>query len=251
MKRLWTFFSFLLAWVLWEVVSHQLEDPQLFPHIHHIFERIFELFQSPEFLNDLLMSFLRLCAGLSISAPLALFFGVLVGRSELLDRLLSPVLSFVYPLPKVALLPLMAVFLGIGDSSKIVLIALGTFFLCFVNIRQGMKTIFESPLFDVMTLYSPTSLFFWYHFVIKGLRPFLIAGLRLALGYGLTLIVVTEMSMAQNGLGHFIWRAWDQYRLLDLYAGIFIIGGFGFFFDFIFSKTAISAKESKKDTWAA
>ncbi len=106
---------------------------------------------------------------------------------------------------------------------------IGMFYLVYINVRNGTKRILSSPLMDIVHVYKIHGINYYYHFLFKGvLRDFLV-GLKAAMGYGLLLVVVSEFSVSRNGIGHFIWQSWDQFRIADMYAGILILCLLGLF----------------------
>lgn len=221
-------FLTLLA-LLWELASrHGWWDSKLFPPISQIGLNVFHLLTNREFLvNDLSNSLIRLGWGLTWSLPLAVLVAFLSGALKWFEIAISPIINFSFPLPKVALLPLMLVFFGLSDAGKVFLIGLGMFFLIYTNVYSGVLRLRASPIMDVIHVYRIRGPRLWMQIYLKGLIMDLLVGLKGALGYGVTLMVVSEFSLSQNGLGHFIWRSWDSFRIEDMFAGVIILGLIG------------------------
>jgi ABC-type nitrate/sulfonate/bicarbonate transport system permease component len=215
--------------VFWEIASHNAWiDKSLFPQLSAILSRLAELLSDHVFLSrDLGGSGRRLLLAILIFAPAAIALGAVSGASLKLNALISPFVNFALPLPKVALFPLILVIFGIGDAGKIFLIGLGIFFHLYINTFAGMVRLQASPLMDLVKIYEIKSLNLFFRFYALGILTDILVGLKSALGYALTLVVVSEFSISNNGLGQFIWRAWDQFRVIDMYAGIFILGVIG------------------------
>lgn len=210
--------------IIWEALAlKNAIDIQFYPPPHLFVSRAFQLFTGDFLQQDFLASMSRFILAAIISVPLACLLGIWTGSSKMIDQLINPFMAFTYPLPKVAIFPLVLLIFGLGDSSKVVLIAIGMFYLIYINVRSGIKQILNSPLMDIVQIYHIKGFNYYYHFLLKGIRRHFLIGLKASLGYGLLLVVVSEFSVSKNGIGHFIWQSWDQFRIVDMYAGIFIL----------------------------
>jgi NitT/TauT family transport system permease protein len=118
---------------------------------------------------------------------------------------------------------------GIGEMSKIVLIAIGCFFLVLINSMAGVMNI-NKIYFEVAKNYGASKYKIFTKVVIRGSLPLIFTGLRLALGLSLILVVAAEMVSANQGLGAMIWLAWETLRTENLYAGIIVIAFLGLSF---------------------
>lgn len=245
MRRL--VFLGLVPWIiLWELVSrYMVQDPQLFPGFIEVFTNTWKII----FVTDKLGSHLgasasRFALAFLVAAPLAYFLAVAAVGQKQIRYLLNPLITATYPLPKVALIPLVLLFFGTGDLSKIVLIGLGIFYLIYINTYHGAVFILQSSLQDVIEVYKVRSFHYWISYLARGSLKSFLVGVKAGAGYGLTLVVVSEMSLSQSGLGYFIWSAWDSFRILDMYSGIFVIGVLGYvmnyFCDWLVNKASQS-----------
>lgn len=234
MRRL-DFFG-IIPWVLaWELISRfVIKDPQLFPGFIEIIGNTWQLlFVNQKLPPHFASSGYRLVIAFLFSAPLAYLLAVLSAGQKQARFFLNPLITATYPLPKVALIPLVLLFFGTGDLSKIILIGLGIFYLIYINTYFGAVFILQSSLQDVIEVYKVRSYHFWYTYLTRGSFKSFLVGVKAGAGYGLTLVVVSEMSLSQSGLGYFIWSAWDSFRILDMYSGIFIIGVIGYLLNLI------------------
>lgn len=229
MRKLSSLVSIVIILTLWHVLSaNGLIDDQFFPSPFHFFEKLYQLLKTSTFLLDIRASLLRLSLASIMAIPSAYIFALLCTRYKFFDKLFNPIIAFTYPLPKVALIPLLLLIFGIGDSSKIAVIFLGMFYLLFIQLRVGMKSIINSKLADLIYIYKIKNFNYFYHILLRGTFLHFLIGLKTALGYGLTLVVVSEFSMSKDGIGNFIWKSWDQFRVLDVYAGISALSILGF-----------------------
>lgn len=226
--------SVFMLILIWEFVAfNDAIDVQFYPPPHLFVTKAWQLFTGDFFRQDFLASMLRFLLAALISVPLACFLGIWTGSSKWMDQAINPFMAFTYPLPKVAIFPLILLIFGLGDFSKVMLIAIGMFYLVYINVRSGTKQILGSPLMDIIHIYKVRGWNYYYHFLLKGIRRHFLVGLKASLGYGLLLVVVSEFSVSKNGVGHFIWQAWDQFRIVDMYAGIFLLCLLGFFLSYL------------------
>lgn len=214
----------LLNLVWWMLGRFASFDLQLFPPFTEIFPRAARLITDGEFWrNSMNPSLSRLAIATVVSIPLALLSGLLIGRFETPRMIAMPLVDFIYPLPKVAIFPLVLAIFGLGPLSKIALIAIGMFFPFFLNVVGGVTRISFSPLQDLLATYRPSTGKTLWLFYFKGLSTDFLTGLRTSLGYGFTLVVVSETTASNDGIGHFLWRSWESFDLLNLHAGLLIL----------------------------
>lgn len=204
-------------------------DIKFFPTPLEIIQRAVALcIYEEEFRNHVYESFRRFLLGQAIAFPAAIVLAFVVVLSHLSRALVSPWLGLIYPIPKLALFPFFLILFGTDDLSKILMIALGSFFLMYLSISVGFRRIYESEYFEIIRVYRvPAIQVFWQVF-IKGSLSEIVVGIKLGVGYGLVMMVGSEMTMSKNGLGFYMWNAWDQFRILDMYASIAWISIFGF-----------------------
>jgi len=163
-----------------------------------------------------------------LAVPLAVFLGLELGLHPVAARLLNPLIAVTYPIPKLAVFPLLMVVFGIGESSKVAIIAIGIFFLVLLSTLQGCRRLFKEDYMDIVTVFRipPGKRFF--SIALRGSLPDILSGLKMGLGYGLVMVVASEFTFSEDGIGFFIWRAWDQFRVVDIYCGLTVLSLSGF-----------------------
>jgi ABC-type nitrate/sulfonate/bicarbonate transport system permease component len=231
-NQLFRFTLVVLFWgLLWQITSTLvIKDETLFPSTAAILKNSFSLlFVSSNIIPHLMASFERYSIAFLIAAPAAIVSALLIAGNSTFRWIFYPIINVTYPLPKVALFPFLLLIFGISDSAKIAMIFLGMYFLLFFSMYTGLTRILNGQLGDIVKSYRVSGLNYWYHFMFKGCLQYFYIGLQTALGYGLTLVVVSEISLTKSGLGFFIWSAWDSFRILDLYSGLFILAIIGYF----------------------
>lgn len=227
------YFSFWI--VCWHLVSiFLIADDSIFPSIDLIARRGAALLVDADFLGHIGMSLFRLISAVSIAFPLAIFVAFALFFLGPKGRFLKAFFVFTYPIPKVAILPFALLVFGIGSAAKVFLIGLGIFYLVYFNTQQGITYLFKHELHEMIKVYRvPWPRRIWQYY-FKGCLPFIFSGLRTGFGYGLSLVVVSEINMSTNGLGFFIWNAWDQFRVIDMYVGLAILAFFGVLINSLF-----------------
>ncbi len=230
-KIFYSILSFALLFIIWKLgISINLIDPVFYPDPFKIMQNTAHLITTKEFNLHVFHSLYRLSLGLALSFVSAYFIVFLCFKFSILDQLLSPIVAALYPIPKVAIFPLLLIIFGIDDKSKIAMITLGTFFLFFINLKSGLDRIKNSPFNQVIQIYKIKGFNLYFQIYLKGTFREQIIGFMSAFNYGLTLMVVSEFSLAKNGIGYFIWSSWDQFRIIDLYSALFVLAFIGVFF---------------------
>jgi NitT/TauT family transport system permease protein len=168
----------------------------------------------------------RLGAGLTIGAGAGLMLGWLMGASRPVRVVLDPVVAALHPMPKLALFPIFLVLLGIGEASKIVLVALAAFFPMLINTLAGVRQI-DGTCWEVAVNYGAKRMTLLRRVILPGSLPMAMVGLRLAANNALVVTIAVEMLSAQEGLGATIWMAWQTLRTEELFATLIVIGVVG------------------------
>ncbi|MCI0505856.1 MAG: ABC transporter permease [Gammaproteobacteria bacterium] len=221
-----------VLFVVWEICARAgFLDVRFFPAPSTIFYHLF--FVSPEegIVTDVIFSVYRIFAGYFAGCALGMMLGIGMGLSHLLRMAFYPLIIVTYPIPKIAILPLIMLIFGIGDLSKIVVVAIGSFFLVLMNTLHGVDSL-AKIYYDVAAVYRISRRNFIFRIVIPGSLPSIFTGLKLAIGYSLVIVVAAEFSGADKGIGYLIWQSWETFSINSMYAGIFVIGVLGFIFSY-------------------
>lgn len=217
--------------VAWEWGSRVgLVSPMFFPAPTTIAGTLVSLAASGRLGTDLGATLGRVAIGLSIGVGLGLPLGLLMGWKPRLRVLVDPMVAATHALPKIAMYPILMVLFGIGDGSRVALIALGAFFPMLINAMSGVRQI-EPRFFEVAESYGAHGWRILAEVVWPGSLPFVLAGLRLALNGALLLGIAAELLTAREGLGGMIWMAWQTFRTEEMYAALFVTGLLGVAFN--------------------
>jgi ABC-type nitrate/sulfonate/bicarbonate transport system permease component len=184
--------------------------------------RLFPGTIAPHLLASARRSFLAIL----LSAVAALPCGLALARVRFLDRLLSPIVYVLYPMPKIAFLPLLLLAFGLGDSSKIALMFLIVFFQVLVQVRDGARAIESAHVVLARSLgLGPLRRLF--RVVIPAALPSLFSGMRAASGTAVGVLFFAESVSAARGLGYYVMDAWMRVAYAEMCGGILVLGVLG------------------------
>ena len=222
--------AILVLLLLWETICRNGLVSSLFlPAPSGILRSLWEMILNGEIGRSLGASMTRICAGFILGGLIGLIVGTITGTSALGDRIGTPIVQALYPIPKIALLPLFILWLGIGELSKITIIALGVFFPIAMNTYSGVKNV-DPLLIKVAVSFNASWWLTMKSVVLPSALPVIFAGLRLAAGTSLLLLVAAEMIAAQEGIGALILHYGDLMITDKLMAGVIVLSLLGLCF---------------------
>jgi NitT/TauT family transport system permease protein len=220
----------VLILTLWEIaVRLGYLKPLFFPPPSLIFKTFLKLARNGELQQNLYPTLVRILWGFLLGTVPGLIVGLSMGWSNKFRLFMDPIIAGLYPVPKIAILPLIMLLLGIGELSKIVVVGIGSFFLVTINAMTGVKNI-NRIYFEVAKNYGAGRFKVFTKVVLPGSLPMIFAGMRLSLGMSLLLVVAVEFTAANYGLGAMIWLAWETLRTENLYVGVIICAILGIIF---------------------
>lgn len=214
----------LIGWE-WLVQAGRI-SPLFFPKPTEIAHNFIKMLQNGEIYLHLRATTNRLASGLIIGGLSGLFLGYLMGWFRNLYRVADPIIAALHPIPKISILPLFMILFGIGEASKVVVIAVAAFFPMFLSTVGGVRQI--NPLhFDVATSYGANRIQKFTKIVFPSSLPMVLVGIRLAANTALLLTIAVELITAQEGLGSVIWLSWQTLRTENLYISLAVIAFLG------------------------
>lgn len=179
------------------------------------------------FWNDIRVSLEEFITGIGLAILLSLPIGLMLGWYRRLNAMFEPFITMLNATPRVALLPLIILWLGIGIESKIAAVFLGAFFPLVVNVMAGVKTVDET-LLKCARSFGANDRQVFSTLVMPTCVPFIVAGMRLALGRGLVGVVVGEMLASTAGIGHMMTLASSSFQTDKMIVGLLLLAGFGY-----------------------
>jgi len=189
-----------------------------------------QIFGDPEALGNILDSIRRMMIGFLLALLIATPIGLSMGRSPAVAALLNPLLMVAYPVPKAALMPLIMLWLGVGDASKILVIALGVALPLLYHSYQGARAVEQKMLWSAaaMGMGGVQRLF---KVVLPASLPQILMGCRTGIVIGLITMITSEMISRQKGAGNILFNALDMAQYETVYAMILVIGALGVVLD--------------------
>ncbi len=220
--------GFVMFTVLW-YLGYLFLDTNAFPNPFLVFKTMPSLIQDEIGLH-ILASMKRLTYALGISLVIGVTIGFLMGRYEKINKFLNPLVYFTYPIPKTALLPIVMILFGLGDTSKITLIVLITVFPFIVAVRDAVLNVDREYYMPLQSL-GATDFQMGIHITAHAILPSLLTNLRLSVGTALSILFFAENYGTSYGLGYYIQNAWARIDYIKMYSGILVISfiGFGLF----------------------
>lgn len=217
----------LFLLLLWQVlVMAGLIDRRFFPAPTEVAVRIVELLSNEgeraKLWIDISATFQRLFFGYVIGASAGVLAGLAMGLSAPVRFSLGPLVGALFPMPKLAIFPLLIVMFGLGDPSKVALIALGVFFMTCLNTLSGV--LYSNPVHQEMAqAFRIPRMTRWFRVVVPSAMPSIVTGLKLGLGQALILVVSAEFVAAQEGIGRFVWDSWQVLDVSRMFMGLVVI----------------------------
>jgi ABC-type nitrate/sulfonate/bicarbonate transport system permease component len=242
--------SLLAVLLLWQALallnaSLQFYNPKLFPAPSDIAVAGWTLAQKGELQRDVVVSVGRVLVGFAVAAPVAVLLGVLVAKVRWCETLLDPVVEALRPIPTLALLPIIILWFGIGETSKVFFIGYSCFFVIFTTTVLGVRNV-DPILVRAAQSLGLSRLRIYRHVVLPSALPDVLVGLRLGLSVGFFVIVAAEFIAADTGLGYLINYSRTWFQVDNMMLGAIIIGTLG-----ITSNYLLVALERRLFRWRA
>jgi len=233
MKTVISILSPLTLLLLWEAAAFLgFIDTRLFSSPLNILQAFFPLLLSGDLLYNTWVSVLRVTWGFIAGAIPGILLGMSMGLSPLVRSAVEPMIAATYPIPKLAIMPLILLIFGLGETSKIFTIAIGVFYLVVINTMAGVLGI-DKIYLEVAKNFGASRKDFYLTVALPGALPMIFAGLKLGMGMALILIVAAEMSAAKAGVGWMIWRAYDMFDIEQMFVALITLSVLGYFFSLV------------------
>src|SRR6201996_6939529 len=185
------------------------------------------LLGSGELLGHLGWTVERVAIGFCLGAIPAVLLGLAMGLSPALMAIFRPIVAAIYPIPKIALFPLIMLMFGLGETSKWVIVAIGVFFQVFFAALAGVANI-DRIYLDVARNFGATRWQAYRLIAMPAALPFIFTGCPLGGGMALIAAVVAEQYGTKVGLGYMIWRSWQVFEVRDMFVGLMMVALLGY-----------------------
>ncbi|MGH7769646.1 MAG: ABC transporter permease [Candidatus Binatia bacterium] len=222
-KKILGTISVAIFLTIWELTGgvYQVVNPMFMSAPSFIWKAAVQLFASGEIWNDLYVSGIEFAWGYALSVMVALPFGIAVGWYRKMSYIFDPFINAMNSTPRVALLPLVIIWLGIGILSKVGIIFLGAVFPILINARDGVKTT-PYNLLNAARSFGASEWQIFRNVVLPSTVPFILTGLRLGVGRALIGVMVGELYAATAGIGFMITVAGATFQTDKVFVGVLI-----------------------------
>lgn len=224
-KWLGAAYGLIIILVLWYITSLIVHLP-IIPNPVLVFINLGQVF-ADKIAIHVFYSLMRIIEGIAIALLIGVPLGLVMGYFPKADKLLSPLLYFAYPIPKIALLPIIMVLFGLGEASKLIMIVIIIIFQIIITARDAVKDIPAETFYSLKSLGASRGQVFTEIIIPASLAEILTAT-RLALGTTISILFFTETFGTEFGMGFFIMDSWLRVNYLDMYAGIIVLSLVGF-----------------------
>ena len=219
--------------LLWEFLAYtHTIDVRLLSSPSLIIQSFIPLLLSGELLYNTAVSVQRVFWGFLGGSVPGILLGISMGLSPFVRSAIEPMIAATYPIPKLALMPLILLIFGLGETSKIFTIAIGVFYLVVINTMAGVLNI-DKIYLDVAKNFGASRKNFYLTVAFPGALPMIFAGLKLGMGMALILIVAAELSAAKAGIGWMIWRAYDMFDIERMFVALIMLSFLGYIFSLL------------------
>ena len=238
MRRLWSRYGgyvigFLSLFALWHLASVYLVSSVLFPPPGVVFRKAVVLVRNGVLLEHLWASIQRILAGFVAGSLLGIPIGLAMGSFRPVRKMLEPYTEFLRFIPAVAMITVAVIWFGIGEGSKIFLIIYTTVFIVILNTAAGVAAIAPNKIRAAQALGATRAQIFLY-VAMPATVPYILTGMRLAMGNSFTTIVAAELIAANEGLGKMLWDGRMFMLVDDIFVSLVCLGLLGFAVDRLF-----------------
>lgn len=235
-RRYWIFAAvgLLVPITVWWLLANSGWIEKVFmPSPSAVWDRTVLWLTEDKLLEDTAISVYRVTAGWALSAVIAMPLGLMIGTFRPVQALLEPLTDFIRYMPAVAFIPLVMLWVGIDESSKIAIIFIGTFFQMVLMVAEDVRRVPAAQIEAAQTMGATRSEVIKL-VLLQSAKPSLVDTLRITMGWAWTYLVVAELVAANSGLGYAILKAQRFLQTDKIFAGIILIGLIGLILDQLF-----------------
>jgi sulfonate transport system permease protein len=223
----------VVAVLYWKIASDVgIINQNIFASPESVFQIFKEMLADGKYTKNVLASLQRVVEGYVIGALLGFLLGTVIGLYKNANRAFVAVIGILRPIPPIALIPFFILWLGIGETAKITVIAIGSFWPVLLNTMQGIQEA-DKKLLEVAEVFGKSKLTMFIKIVLPSAVPAIFTGLRLGISQAWTCVVTAEMIAASAGVGFMIQYARELAQPNMLFLGIITIGLIGVIIDLV------------------
>lgn len=208
--------------LVWELLSRTgVLDARFVPPPSLIAQTLLALMRTGELPYHVGVSVERILAGFVLGAIPAVALGLAMGLNRSIRAAVMPLVAALYPIPKIAVYPLIIFYVGIGDASKVTIVAISIFFLVLLNTMAGVLGL-DRAYANIARAYGARPIDVFTTIAWPGALPSIFVGLKLGMGFALIVIVGAELLGSDAGIGFLIWRAYQIFAIDVMFAGLLV-----------------------------
>ena len=235
-ERLLSLISPILLLALWQILLMLgIGDRRFVPAPSDIAVQFWKMTLSGELGWHVSVTVYRVLMGFLIGTVPGVAVGLLMAMFRPVRIFFDPLIAALFPIPKIALMPLLLLAFGFGDASKVAVVAIAVFFPVIVNTYVGAANI-DRIYWDVAKNYGASQWIMFRRIVFFGALPMIFAGLRIALAVSFIVLVASEFVATKSGIGYLIWNSWELLRVDVMFVGIVTIGILGLIVSALFQE---------------
>jgi NitT/TauT family transport system permease protein len=237
----WAVATIAVLLLAWQFLARLGRIPSLYyPAPTDIASSLARMVEEGRMWRNLAATLRRVGAALLLGGLPGWVLGLCMGWSRRLRAALDPLVAALHPLPKITLLPLIMLVMGIGEGARVVAVAMASFFPMLISTAAGVRQI-RPIYFEVADNYGARGLGVIRDVVLPGSLPMAFSGARLAMNSALVVAVSVEVVASDVGLGALVWFAWQTLRTSELYAALVVIAMLGVLLNALLQRVSQSA----------
>lgn len=213
-------FGFMMMTLIWFLLAFFINSKALVNPISVYHQLLFNF--NPVWIEHIIASMVRIVISVLITMSLGCLLGLLMGYFKNLNYFLDPLIYFMYPIPKIALIPVIMTLQGLGDTSKITLIVLIAIFQVIIYIRDSTKHIPKQRYYGLIS-FGASHFQMLRYITLHEIKPAFFSSLRVTIATSFSILFIVEAYGTTKGLGYYIQDAWSRIDYLDMYVGIVIL----------------------------
>ncbi len=223
-QKFWYLYGIVSFLIVWYAVYYWIKLP-IVPSPWAVLMNLYHIFFTKVAIHGF-YSLWRIIAGVFLSVIIGVPIGLCMGYFARWNLILSPLIYLTYPIPKIALLPIVMLLFGLDELSKILMITLIIIFQVIVAVRDGVKSIPRETYYPLYSLGADFINILW-EILIPASLPKFFTALRIAMATAISVLFFTETFGTQYGMGYFIMDAWMRVNYLEMYSGIVVLSSIG------------------------
>jgi sulfonate transport system permease protein len=226
----------VLIIVIWQLAGEAgMINTTVLPLPGKILSKFIQLIADGKLFSNLAVSIWRVIQGFFIGTVAGLVLGTIMGLFTYVNKILNSLVGILRPVPMIAWIPLLILWIGIGEESKVAIIVIGSFWPVLLNTIQGIKST-DVKLLEVATILEKSRWTVLTNVILPNALPSIITGMRLGSGTAWSCVVAAEMIAASKGIGYMIMYAREMSQPATIFVGVFSIGAIGLLIDKLFLK---------------